>query len=130
MLIYVLWFMNKDDTVLKISWNIYILMSKSIIVKQFRWFLMIQLPSRCMLFEGYMCVICVLFIKGIRYCDVGMVLIGYYHSNIYQSIGYCIWCNPKSYNRSYVHFCVPWILEEFSNDPDAGTTNDFNCCLH
>ena len=35
-----------------------------------------------------------------------------------------IWSNPKSYNRYYVHFCIPWILEVDSNDPHAGTTND------
>ena len=42
----------------------------------------------------------------------------------HQSIGYCMWCKPRSYNRGYVHFCVPWILEVFTNDPCAGTTND------
>ena len=41
-----------------------------------------------------------------------------------------MWCGPKSYNRYYVHFCVPWILEVISNDPCAGTTNDCICCLH
>ena len=41
-------------------------------------------------------------------------------------------CNVKlkSCSRSYVHFCVPWILDDFSNDPWTGTTNDFDCCLH
>ena len=34
------------------------------------------------------------------------------------------------YSRSYMHFCVPWILDEFSSDPCTGTTNDFDCCLH
>ena len=29
--------------------------------------------------------ICVLFIKGVRYCDAGMVLISYYHAIMYQS---------------------------------------------
>ena len=48
----------------------------------------------------------------------------------YQSIGYYMWCDPKSYNRSYVHFCVPRILEVFTNDPCTGTTNDCICCLH
>ena len=38
--------------------------------------------------------------------------------------------NPKSCSRSYVHFCVPWILDDFSNDPCTGTTSDFDCCLH
>ena len=40
-----------------------------------------------------------------------------------------VW-SPKSCSRSYVHFCVPWILYDFSNDPWTGTTNDFDCCLH
>ena len=37
---------------------------------------------------------------------------------------------PKSCRRSYVHFCVPWILGDLSNDPGTGTANDFDCCLH
>ena len=48
----------------------------------------------------------------------------------HQSVGYCMWCKPKSYNRDYMHFCVPWILEVFTNDPCVGTTNDCICCLH
>ena len=40
-----------------------------------------------------------------------------------------IWSYPKSYNIYYVHFCVPWILEVDSNDPNAGTTNDCICLL-
>ena len=48
----------------------------------------------------------------------------------HQSLGYCMWCKPKSYNRGYVHFCVPWILDIFANDPCAGTTNNYICCLH
>ena len=48
----------------------------------------------------------------------------------HQSMGYCIWCDPKSYNRSYMHFCVLWSLEVFTNDPCAGTTNDCICCLY
>ena len=41
-------------------------------------------------------------------------------------------CNakPKSCNRGYVHFCVPWILGDLCNDAGTGTANDFNCCLH
>ena len=64
--------------------------------------------------------------------DVQLGLIGYCHSIIinHRSIGCCMWCDPHSCSRSYVHFCVPWILDEFSNDPCTGTTNDFNCCLH
>ena len=48
----------------------------------------------------------------------------------HQSLGFCMWCEPKSYNRGYIHFCVPWIFEVFTNDPCAGTTNDCVCCLH
>ena len=48
----------------------------------------------------------------------------------HQFHGFCMWYDPKSGNRSYIHFCVPWILDEFSNDPCTGTTNDFDCCLH
>ena len=48
----------------------------------------------------------------------------------HQSIGCCMWCDPKSYNRSYMHFSVPWILALSSNDPCAGTTNDCDCYLH
>ena len=77
-----------------------------------------------------MCAICVLFIKGVRYCDVGVVLISYCCSVSYQSLIHWVLYMVQSYNRSYVHFCVPWILEKFSNDPGAGTTNDFDCCLH
>ena len=40
-----------------------------------------------------------------------------------------IWPDPMPYNRYYVHFCVPWILEVDSKDPHAGTTNDCICCL-
>ena len=41
-------------------------------------------------------------------------------------------CNvkPKSCSRRYVHFCIPWILGDLSNDPLTGTVNDFDCCLH
>ena len=31
-----------------------------------------------------------------------------------------MWCDPKSYNRYYVHCCVTWILEVIANDPCAG----------
>ena len=37
--------------------------------------------------------------------------------------------NLKSCSRSYVHFCVPWILDGFSNDPCTGTTSDFKLLL-
>ena len=36
----------------------------------------------------------------------------------------------KSCSRSYVHFCVPWIWGDLSNDPGTGTANDFDYCLH
>ena len=35
-----------------------------------------------------------------------------------------MWCEPTSYSTDYVRFCVPWILEVFTNNPCAGTTND------
>ena len=41
-----------------------------------------------------------------------------------------MWSDPKSYNRYYVQFYVPWILEVDSNDLHAGTTNDYICCLY
>ena len=37
---------------------------------------------------------------------------------------------PKSCSRSYVHFCISWILGDLSNDPWTGTANNFDCCLH
>ena len=37
-----------------------------------------------------------------------------------------MWFDPKPGNRSYIHFCVPWILDEFSSEPCIGTTNDFD----
>ena len=63
--------------------------------------------------------------------DAQLGLIGYCCSIIisHQSIGYCMGCDPKSCSRCYMHFCGPWILNEFSNDPCTGTTNDFDCCL-
>ena len=59
-------------------------------------------------------------------CEVATVTQWY----IKQSIGHCMWCDPKSYNRYYVYFCVPWIFKVFTNDPCAGTTNNYICCLH
>ena len=61
------------------------------------------------------------------------VLSGYCHSMdtpIKQTLGYCMWCDPKSYNKYYVHFCVPWILEVIANDPCAGTINYCFCCSY
>ena len=56
----------------------------------------------------------------------------YCHSFIYQTLLVLLftWCQPKSCSRSYMHFCVPWILDEVSNDPCTGNTNEFDCCLH
>ena len=113
--------------------QIYIVISESIFVKYFRWFLMIQLLSRNVYFGGWACVICVFCFKRNGHFDAMEVSIGYCHSKSYvnhQPIGYCMWCKPKSYNRGYMHFCVPWILEVFTNDPCSGTTNDCICCLH
>ena len=59
--------------------------------------------------------------------------ISYCYAFIYQSLCCCcccMQCQPKSCSRSYVYFCVPWILDAFSNDPCARTTSDFDCCLH
>ena len=86
-----------------------------------------------MSFDGWTHAICVLCFKRNGHCDAMEMLIGYCHSKGYinhQSIWYCMWCEPKSYNRGYVHFCVPWILEVFTYDPCARTTNDYICCLH
>ena len=77
--------------------------------------------------------ICGVDIKGWGDYEVEYVIISYYQSIKsvkHQSHGCCMWCDPKSYNRSYVHYCVPWTLEKLSNDPGTGTTNDFDCCLH
>ena len=112
--------------------QIYILISTSIIVKSFRWFLMIQLLSRHMSFDGG-------HVPSVYCASKGMVTVMLWDVNQlmsfkgflnHQSLGYCMWCKCKSYNRGYVQFCVPWILEVFTNDPCAGTTNDCICCLH
>ena len=113
--------------------QIYIVISKSIIVNYFRWFFMIQLLSRCMSFNGQARAICVLCFKRNGHCDVMGVLIGCCHIKVFlnhQPFRYCMWCEPKSYNRVYVHFCVSCILEAFTNDPCAALTNDCVCCLH
>ena len=34
---------------------------------------------------------------------------------------------PKYCDRSYVHSCIPWILDDLPNDPWVGTANDFDC---
>ena len=59
-------------------------------------------------------------------CEVTIVI---QRTSINSCWGWNIWSDPKSYNRYYVHFCVPWILEVDSNDPHAGTTNDCVCCF-
>ena len=113
--------------------QIYVVISESIILKYFRWFLMIQLLSRHMSFDGWACAICVLCFKRNGHSDAMEVLIDYYHSKCYlshQSIGCHMWCKPKSYTRGYMHFCVPCIVTVFAHDPCAGTSNDCICCLH
>ena len=47
----------------------------------------------------------------------------------FQSVGAIHGVEPKSCDRSYVHSCIPWILEDLSNDPWIGTANDFDCSL-
>ena len=112
--------------------QVYTVISESIIVKDFRWFYMIQTVIKtCVLWWLGACHLCI--IKRNGHCDALKVLIGYCHSKgviNHQSIGYCMCCDPKSYNRSYLHFCVPWILEVFTNDPCAGTIKNCICCLH
>ena len=111
----------------------YIVISKSIIVKCFRWFLMIQTAIKThVLWWAGACYLCIVlqkewslwYYKGVNW------LLSFKSFINHQSIGYCMWCEPKSYNRDYVHFWVPWILEVFTNDPCAGTTKDYICCLH
>ena len=36
---------------------------------------------------------------------------------------------PKSCDRSYVHSCIPWILDDLPSDPSVGTANDVECSL-
>ena len=114
--------------------QVYIVISKSIIVKDFRWFLMIQTVIKtCVLWWAGVCHLCVVLQKEWSlwcYEGVKWLLLFRVHQSINQFVGYCMWCDPKSYSRYYVHFCVPWILEVFTNDPCAGTTNDCICCLH
>ena len=84
--------------------QIYIVVSKSIIVKYLRWFLMIQLLSRHKYFDGQVHAISVLCFKGmvtvmLWRCQSAIVIQVF--SN-HQALGYCMWCEPKSYNRGYV----------------------------
>ena len=113
--------------------QIYIVISKSIIAKYFRWFLMIQLLYQdvCPLMGGH--------VPSVHCASKGMLTVMLWGAIClllfkgflnHQSLGYSMWFKPKSYNRGYVHFCVPWILDIFANDPCAGTTNDCICCLH
>ena len=113
--------------------QVYIVNCESIIVKYFRWFLMIQTAMKmCVLWWVGACHLCIVLQKEWSlWCFEGFnQLLSFKGVINHQSIGYCMRCDPKSYNRSYVHFCVPWILEVFTNDPCAGTTNDCISCLH
>ena len=91
------------------------------------------LLSGCMSFDAQVCAICVLFFKVeqvllMSNC-VKWLLMFKVHISVHAEV--CnIWSDPKSYNRYYVHFCVPWILDVDSNDLHAGTTNDCVCCLY
>ena len=114
--------------------QVYIVISQSITVKDFRWFLMIQIVIKMhVLWWKGACHLCIVLQKeGSLWCY--KLLSGYCHSMVHQSIsqsiGYFMWHDPKSYNRYYIHFCVLCILEVFTIDPCAGTTNDHICCLH
>ena len=112
--------------------QIYIVMSESIIVNYLRWFLMIQTAIKtCVLWWVDMCHLHIVLQKkwslwSYRHVNWLLSFKGFLN---HQSLGYFMWCEPKSYNRGYVHFCVSWILDIFANDPCAGTTNDSICCL-
>ena len=113
--------------------QVYIAISKSIIVKCFRWFLMIQTAIKMhVLWWAGMCHQCTVLQKEwLLWCYEGVnQLLSFKGCINHQAIGYFMWCEPNSYNRDCMHFCVPWILEVFTNDPCAGTTNDCICCLH
>ena len=60
--------------------QIYIVISKRIIAKYFRWFLMIQLLPRWVCFDGWAHAICVLCFKRNGNYDAMEVSIGYCHS--------------------------------------------------
>ena len=111
----------------------YIVISKSIVVKEFKWVLMIQTAIKiCVLWWAGACHL-VLFFKEeqVLWCYEGVKwLLSFKGTLIKQSIGFCMWCDPKSYDKYYVHFCVPWILEVISNYPRVATTNDCICCLY
>ena len=62
----------------------------------------------------------------LQWCEAAIVI---QRTSINSCWGGDIWSDPKSYNRYYVNFCVPWILEVDSNDLHAGTTNDCVCCF-
>ena len=113
--------------------QVYIVIPKSIIVKDFRWVLWSKLFSRHVSFDRQAHAICVLFFKEeqVLWCYEGVKwLLLFNCTSIKQYVGYCMWCDPKSYSRFYVHFCVPWILEVFTNDHCAGTINDHICHLY
>ena len=113
----------------------YIVVSKSIIVKRLKWVMMIQYcyMGMCPLMHSHVpYVYCSFKVKQVLLmsnCVKGLLII---HKYIYQfMLRFAdIWSNPMSYNRYYVHFCVPWILGVHSNDLLAGTTNDCICCLY
>ena len=53
-------------------------------------------------------------------CEVAIVL---QSKSIKTVKGCCNWSKPKSYNRPYVLYHIPWILA-VCNDSDAGTALD------
>ena len=111
----------------------YIVVSKSITVKRLKWVMMIQYCCTGMCPLRYRCMPYVYCSSKLSLCYWCLIVwTGYCHSRyIYQfMLEWVIWSDPKSYNRYYVHFCVPWILEMDSNDLHAGTTNDCICCLY
>ena len=84
-------------------------------------------------FDAQVHAICVLFFKGehvlLKFNCVKQLLSFKGHLSTHAEV--CdIWSDPKSYNKYYVHFCVPQILEVESNDLHAGTTNDCIYCLY
>ena len=110
--------------------QIYIVTSKSIIVKRLKWVLMIQniYKGACPLMGRHMPYgYCTSKVKKYYYCyEVAMAI---QKTSINSCWGSNVWSDPKSYNRYYIYFCVPWILGVDSDDPHAGTTNDYFCCF-
>ena len=89
-------------------------------------------------FEGQthaICVLCYLCIdhQRVRYCDTGWSLNSYCHSFIYQYMILLLFVCGASLSLAAEVMCIsvfPGVLDEFSNDPHTGTTNDFNSCLY